>query len=133
MFDALSTRLQDIASRLRGQARLTEADLDAALRDVRMALLEADVHFRVVKLFIARVREQAIGTAVLEGVNPGAQVVKLVHDELVGSSAASRRGSTSRPSPTVILLIGLQGAGKTTTAAKLAPAPTRRNRHPGCR
>ena len=121
MFDALSTRLQDIASRLRGQARLTEADLDAALRDVRMALLEADVHFRVVKLFIARVRERAIGTAVLEGVNPGAQVVKLVHDELVEILGGERHAlDIGPPSPAVILLIGLQGSGKTTTAAKLA-------------
>ncbi len=121
MFDALSTRLQDIASRLRGQARLTEADLDAALRDVRMALLEADVHFRVVKLFIARVRERAIGTAVLEGVNPGAQVVKLVHDELVEILGGERHAlDLGPPSPAVILLIGLQGSGKSTTAAKLA-------------
>ena len=121
MFDALSTRLQDIAARLRGQARLTEADLDAALRDVRMALLEADVHFRVVKLFIARVRERAIGTAVLDGVNPGAQVVKLVHDELVEILGGERHAlDLGPPSPAVVLLIGLQGSGKSTTAAKLA-------------
>ena len=83
MFDNLSTRLQAIASRLRGQAKLTEADLDDALREVRLALLEADVNFRVVKSFVAHVREQAIGTDILEGVRPGHQVVKLVHDELV--------------------------------------------------
>jgi len=121
MFDALSTRLQGIASRLRGQARLTEADLDAALHEVRMALLEADVHFRVVKLFTAKVRERAIGQDVLDGVNPGAQVVKLVHDELVEILGGERHVlDLGPPSPAVILLIGLQGSGKSTTAAKMA-------------
>jgi signal recognition particle subunit SRP54 len=121
VFESLSTRLQAIASRLRGQARLTEADLDAALREVRLALLEADVNFRVVKTFVAHVREQALGTAVLEGVRPGHQVVKLVHDELVEVLGHERYVlRLGGAPPAVILVAGLQGSGKTTTAAKLA-------------
>ena len=122
MLETLSARLQAIATRLRGQARLTEADLDMALREVRLALLEADVHFRVVKTFVARIRERAIGSAVLDGVRPGHQVVKLVHEELVdilgGERHVLRLGPP--PGPAVVLLVGLQGSGKTTSAAKLA-------------
>jgi signal recognition particle subunit SRP54 len=121
MLDALSTRLQAIATRLRGEARLTEADLDAALREVRLALLEADVHFRVVKTFVARIRERAIGSAVLDGVRPGHQVVKLVHEELVDILGGERHVlRLGPPGPAVVLLVGLQGSGKTTSAAKLA-------------
>jgi signal recognition particle subunit SRP54 len=121
MFDSLSTRLQAIATRLRGQAKLTEADLDEALREVRLALLEADVNFRVVKSFVARVRERAIGTDVLEGVRPGNQVVKLVHDELVEVLGGERyKLHLDSESPVVVLMVGLQGSGKTTSAAKLA-------------
>jgi len=121
MLETLSARLQDVATRLRGQARLTEADLDAALRDVRLALLEADVHFRVVKTFVARIRERALGSAVLDGVRPGHQIVKLVYDELVGVLGGERHVlRLEPPGPAVILLVGLQGSGKTTSAAKLA-------------
>lgn len=121
MLETLSARLQDVAARLRGQARLTEADLDAALRDVRLALLEADVHFRVVKTFVARIRDRALGTAVLEGVRPGHQVVKLVHEELVEILGSQRHALLiGPPGPAVVLLVGLQGSGKTTSAAKLA-------------
>ncbi|MEX1278939.1 MAG: signal recognition particle receptor subunit alpha, partial [Chloroflexota bacterium] len=121
MLETLSARLQAIAARLRGQARLTEADLDAALREVRLALLEADVHFRVVKTFVASVRERVIGTAVLDGVRPGHQVVKLVHEELVEILGGERRVlRLGPPNPAVVLLVGLQGSGKTTSAAKLA-------------
>ena len=131
MFDRLSTRLQDIATRLRGQAKLTEADLDAALREVRLALLEADVNFRVVKSFVAHVREQALGTAVLDGVRPGHQVVKLVHDELVEILGHERYAlHLGGADPTVILMVGLQGSGKTTSAAKLARRLARDGRHP---
>jgi signal recognition particle subunit SRP54 len=131
MFDSLSTRLQGIATRLRGQAKLTEADLDEALREVRLALLEADVNFRVVKSFVARVRERAIGTAVLEGVRPGNQVVKLVHDELVEVLGGERYTLhlDSEP-PVVVLMVGLQGSGKTTSAAKLARRLKMDGRHP---
>jgi signal recognition particle subunit SRP54 len=121
MFDSLSTRLQAIATRLRGQAKLTEADLDEALREVRLALLEADVNFRVVKSFVARVRERAIGTAILDGVRPGDQVVKLVHDELVEVLGGDRYAlHLDADPPVVVLMVGLQGSGKTTSAAKLA-------------
>jgi signal recognition particle subunit SRP54 len=121
MFDSLSNRLQAIATRLRGQAKLTEADLDEALREVRLALLEADVNFRVVKSFVARVRERAIGTAILDGVRPGHQVVKLVHDELVEVLGGDRYAlHVDADPPVVVLMVGLQGSGKTTTAAKLA-------------
>jgi len=121
MLETLSTRLQAIAARLRGRARLTEADLDAALRDVRLGLLEADVHFRVVKTFVARVRERALGSAILDGVRPGHQVVKLVQDELVEILGGQRHVLNIKPPrPAVILLVGLQGSGKTTSAAKLA-------------
>ncbi len=134
MFDRLSNRLQDIATRLRGQAKLTEADLDDALREVRLALLEADVNFRVVKSFVAHVREQALGTAVLDGVRPGHQIVKLVHDELVeilGREQYPLHLDGSAPeSPAVILMVGLQGSGKTTSAAKLARRLKRDGRHP---
>ena len=83
MFESLSSRLQGITERLRGKARITEADLDVALREIRLALLEADVNFKVVKDFVARVRERALGTDLLTGLNPGQQIVKIVHDELV--------------------------------------------------
>jgi len=120
MLETLSARLQAIAARLRGQARLTEADLDAALREVRLALLEADVHFRVVKTFVARIRERAVGSAVLDGVRPGHQVVKLVHEELVDILGGERHDLRLGPGPAVVLLVGLQGSGKTTSSAKLA-------------
>jgi signal recognition particle subunit SRP54 len=121
VFESLSTRLQAITTRLRGQAKLTEADLDAALREVRLALLEADVNFRVVKTFVAHVREKALGAAVLEGVRPGHQVVKLVHDELVEILGRERYAlRLDGDHPAVVLMVGLQGSGKTTSAAKLA-------------
>jgi signal recognition particle subunit SRP54 len=131
VFDSLSTRLQAIATRLRGQAKLTEADLDDALREVRLALLEADVNFRVVKSFVAHVREQAIGTEILDGVRPGHQVVKLVHDELVEILGRERyQLHLDGSDPSVILMVGLQGSGKTTSAAKLARQLRRDGRHP---
>jgi signal recognition particle subunit SRP54 len=131
VFDSLSTRLQAISTRLRGQARLTEADLDAALREVRLALLEADVNFRVVKTFVAHVREQAIGSEILNGVRPGHQVVKLVHDELVEVLGRERYTlHLEGDAPSVILVVGLQGSGKTTSAAKLAARLAKDGRRP---
>ena len=120
MFESLSARLQDISQRLRGKARITEADLDVALREIRLALLEADVNFKVVKEFVARVREQAIGTDLLNGVNPGQQIVKLVHDELVSVLGGDQHRLRLDAKPSVVMMVGLQGSGKTTTAAKLA-------------
>lgn len=120
MFDTLSDRLQGISAKLRGQGRLSEVQVDAALREVRMALLEADVNFKVVKQFVARVRERAVGEEVLRSLTPGQQVIALVHEELIATlgEACVPLEQASRP-PTVILMAGLQGSGKTTTCAKL--------------
>jgi signal recognition particle subunit SRP54 len=120
MFEALSARLQAVADRLRGKARVTEADLDVALREIRLALLEADVNFKVVKEFVAHVRERALGADLLSGLHPGQQVVKMVHDELVAMLGGERHALKLERRPSVVMLVGLQGSGKTTTAAKLA-------------
>src|SRR5215217_5313865 len=119
MFDTLSDRLQDTFARLRGHGRLSEAQVDAALREVRRALLEADVNFKVVKDFIARVREQAIGQDVLRSLTPAQMVVKIVHDELIGLLGESASLNKAQRPPNIYMLIGLQGSGKTTTVAKL--------------
>ena len=120
MFESLSTRLQGITERLRGKAKITEADLDVALREIRLALLEADVNFRVVKDFVARVRVRAAGTDLLGGLHPGQQIVKIVHEELVAVLGGERHQLRLDAKPSVVLMVGLQGSGKTTTAAKLA-------------
>jgi signal recognition particle subunit SRP54 len=121
MFDNLSDRLQSIFKNLTGKGRLTEADVDAAMREIRMALLEADVNFKVVKEFVARVREQAVGSDVMNSLTPGQQVIKIVLDEmthLLGDT--NSKLALSGRIPNVIMLVGLQGSGKTTASAKLA-------------
>src|ERR1700693_5023735 len=120
MFDSLSARLQAGVERLRGKAKITEADLDVALRDIRLALLEADVDFRVVKDFVARVRERAIGSELLTGLHPGQQGGKGCHAELVNVLGSEPQALRLDGAPSVIMLVGLQGSGKTTTVAKLA-------------
>ena len=130
MFESLSARLQAITGRLRGKAKITEADLDAALREIRLALLEADVNFKVVKDFVAGVRSRAIGSDLLMGLNPGQQIVKLVHDELVTVLGGERHQLKLDGRPAVILMVGLQGSGKTTAAAKLAVRLRREGRRP---
>jgi signal recognition particle subunit SRP54 len=130
MFESLSSRLQGITTRLRGKARITEADLDVALREIRLALLEADVNFKVVKDFVAHVRERAIGADLLNGVNPGQQIVKIVHDELVEVLGGARHHLSLDGRPAVIMMVGLQGSGKTTTAAKLAVRLRKEGRKP---
>ena len=130
MFEALSDRLQSVTQRLRGKARITEADLDVALREIRLALLEADVNFRVVKDFVAQVRERALGSDVLTGLNPGQQVVKIVHDQLVEMLGGERQPLALSARPAVIMMVGLQGSGKTTTAAKLAVRLRKEGRRP---
>ena len=130
MFESLSARLQAITGRLRGKAKITEADLDAALREIRLALLEADVNFKVVKDFVAGVRSRAIGSDLLTGLSPGQQIVKLVHDELVTVLGGERHQLKLDGRPAVILMVGLQGSGKTTTAAKLAVRLRREGRRP---
>ncbi|WP_300163579.1 signal recognition particle protein [Solidesulfovibrio sp.] len=120
MFDNLTDRLEDVFRKIRGHARLTEENVQAALREVRLALLEADVNFKVVKDFVDRVRERAMGQDVLKSLTPGQQVVKIVHDELVELLGGQAQGLDLSASPAVIMVVGLQGSGKTTTCAKLA-------------
>ena len=121
MFDALTGRLTGAFDRLRGKGRLGEKDVDTALREVRLALLEADVNVGVAKAMLARVRDRSLGTEVTKSLSPGQQVIKIVHEELITTLGTKTvpLASASRP-PLVILLVGLQGSGKTTTAAKLA-------------
>lgn len=120
-FESLSDKLQNVFKNLRGKGRLTEADVKAAMREVKMALLEADVSFKVVKQFISSVNERAVGQDVLEGLNPGQMVIKIVNEELVKLMGDETTEITFNSSgKTVIMMCGLQGAGKTTTAAKLA-------------
>ncbi|HTS15454.1 MAG TPA: signal recognition particle protein [Candidatus Sulfotelmatobacter sp.] len=130
MFDALSDRLRDALSRLTGHGRVSEADVDAAMREVRLALLEADVNFRVVKEFIARVRERAIGAEVLDNLNAGQQVVKIVNEELTAMLSVGDRTFRLIGQPAVVALVGLQGSGKTTSAAKLARHLVKQGRRP---
>src|SRR5690348_16505301 len=108
MFDALTDRLQETFTRLRGKGKLTEQDVDVAMREVRMALLEADVNFKVVKDFVAKVRERAIGNDVLESLSPGQQVVKIVHEELVAMLGTSSKLELGHGTPPVLMLCGLQ-------------------------
>ena len=131
MFDSLSTRLQNIFDRLGGRGRLSEENIQEALREVRVALLEADVNFKVVRGFIERVKARAVGQDVFTSLTPGQQVVKVVHDELVALLGGSGHRLAMAPHPpTVIMLMGLQGSGKTTTAAKLARMYARQGQHP---
>ena len=121
MFETLSDKLGNVFKKLTGKGKLTEKDVDEALREVRLALLEADVNFKVVKDFIARVKERAIGANVLESLTPGQHVIKIVHEELIVTlGGGQQKLQHANQPPTVIMLVGLQGAGKTTTAAKLA-------------
>ena len=119
IFENLSDRLQDIFSDLRKRGKLNEAAVDDAMRDIRLALLEADVHYGVVKDFVSRVRERAVGAEVQKSLTPGQQVVKIVHDELAKTLGKPGALNLTGNTPHVIMLVGLQGSGKTTTAAKL--------------
>ena len=131
MFDALADRLQDTFTRLRGHGRLSEAQVDAALREVRLALLEADVNFRVVKDFVGRIRARAVGEEVTKSLTPAQQVVKIVHEELIATLGSENVPLVRSPRPpTVILMAGLQGSGKTTSSAKLARWLVAKNRKP---
>jgi signal recognition particle subunit SRP54 len=130
VFDDLSERLRGVLGRLTGRGRITEADVDAAMREVRLALLEADVNFRVVKDFVARVRERAVGQEVLDSVNAGQMIIKIVNDELTEILGAGDRTFRLTGSPAVVMLVGLQGSGKTTTSAKLARQLIKQGRRP---
>jgi signal recognition particle subunit SRP54 len=131
MFETLSQRLQDVFDRLGRSGKLTEADVNTAMREVRMALLEADVALPVVKDFVNRVKERAVGAEVHKSLRPGQQVIKIVHEELIETLGdAGRLSFTGSQKPHVIMLVGLQGSGKTTTAAKLAVQLRRDGRQP---
>ncbi len=130
MFDGLQSKLQGVFRDLKGEGRVSERVLDEALREIRLALLEADVHFRVVKPFIARIKERALGEKVLESLTPSQQVVKIIRDELTVLLGETGTELTLSGRPTVVMLCGLQGSGKTTTAGKLARRLRSRSRHP---
>ncbi|MBZ5556842.1 MAG: signal recognition particle protein [Acidobacteriia bacterium] len=131
MFESLSTRLQDVFKTLRGESRLTPENIEAALREIRLALLEADVNFKVVKAFVDRVRDKAMDQSVLRSLSPSQQVVKIVRDEMVALFGDAKGGlQTTNQRPRVVLLLGLQGAGKTTTAGKLGTWLVKQGRHP---
>ena len=130
-FEGLSSRLQSITRKLRGKARITESDLKEILREVKLALLEADVNYKIVKEFIAEVEKKALGQDVLKSLTPGQQVIKIVKDELVEllGGEESKIAFTPNP-PTVIMLVGLQGSGKTTTCGKLANLLRKQGKNP---
>ena len=130
MFESLGNRLQSVFDGLQRRGKLTEADVDKAMREVRLALLEADVNFKVVKGFVARVRERAVGQEVMRSLTPGQQVVKIVQEELVETLGEPGRLNLGLQSPAVIMLVGLQGAGKTTMAGKLALHLRKQGRRP---
>jgi signal recognition particle subunit SRP54 len=131
VFDTLADRLQEVFTKLRSHGRLSEAQVDSALREVRLALLEADVNFKVVRDFVARVRERAVGEEVTRSLTPAQQVIKIVHEELIVTLGERNVPLTTAPRPpTVVMLAGLQGSGKTTTGAKLARHLASKGRKP---
>ena len=130
MFDALSDRLQAALGSLTGRGRISEEDVNVAMREVRMALLEADVNYKVVKDFVKRVKERAVGAEVIESVNAGQMIVKIVHEELTAILGEGNRTFRYDGSPAVVMMVGLQGSGKTTSAAKLARWIVRQGRQP---
>ena len=131
MFESLSTRLQDVFRSLRNETRLTEQVVEVALREIRLAFLEADVNFKVVKAFVDRVRDKAVDQAVLGGLSPAQQVIRIVRDEMLALFGDAAGGlPPAAQSPRVIMLLGLQGSGKTTTSGKLARYLSRQGRHP---
>ncbi|TCX53243.1 signal recognition particle protein [Dehalobacter sp. 12DCB1] len=131
MFEGLSEKLQATFKRLKGKGKLTEADVTEALREVRIALLEADVNFKVVKELVARIKERSVGQEVLESLTPGQHVIKIVHEEIIHlmGGSESKISISSKP-PTIIMLVGLQGAGKTTHGAKLANMLKKQGKYP---
>jgi signal recognition particle subunit SRP54 len=120
VFENLTERLNNVFTQLKRRGKLSENDVDAAMREVRLALLEADVHYSVVKSFVARVRERSVGQEVSKALNPAQQVIKIVNEELIATLGQPERLNLSGPKPRVLMLVGLQGSGKTTAAGKLA-------------
>ena len=130
MFGELTTRLEGVFKTLRGHGKLSESNIDGALKEIRRALLEADVHFKVVRDFTAAVREKSLGQAVLKSITPGQQMVKIVHDEMAALLGGTPSDLALAGAPAVIMLVGLQGSGKTTAAAKLAAHLRKKGRKP---
>ncbi len=131
LFESLSEKLQNALGKLRGKGKISEKDLDSALREVRLALLEADVNFKVVKDFVKKIKERSLGSEVLESLTPGQQIIKIVNEELTGLMGEKESKLNISPNPpTVILMCGLQGSGKTTTSAKLANNLKKQNKRP---
>jgi signal recognition particle subunit SRP54 len=130
MFDTLTQRFESVFSSLRGKGKLSEKDIDVALREVRLALLEADVNVSVVKTFLSRVKQRAVGEDVSRSITPGQQVIKIVHEELVNTLGAETVGLNRASPPMIVLMVGLQGSGKTTTAGKLAKLLKGQGRQP---
>ena len=130
MFDSLSSKLQGAVKSLRGRGKLSEDKISEALREVRMALLEADVNFKVAKEFLARVKEKSLGDEVLASVQPGQQIVKIIHDELVTLLGDTNAKLETGGNPTCIMMVGLHGAGKTTSSGKLAKLIKKQGRQP---
>ena len=130
-FESLSSKLQEVFKQLRSKGKLTENDVKTAMREVKIALLEADVNFKIVKQFIKKVTERAVGTEVLEGLNPGQQVIKIVNEELIDlmGTTQSKLTFANRP-PTIYMMVGLQGAGKTTSSGKLAGLLRKQGKNP---
>ncbi len=131
LFEGLSEKLQKVFKNLRGKGKLSEQDVNAALREVRLALLEADVNFKIVKEFVGKVKDRAVGEEVFSSITPAQQVIKIVHDELTDlmGGSQSKINISSKP-PTVIMMVGLQGSGKTTTSAKLANMLRKKGKNP---
>jgi signal recognition particle subunit SRP54 len=130
-FEGLSDRLQGVFKKLRGKGKIGEEDVKVAMREIRLALLEADVNFKVVKDFVGRVKERAVGQEVLQSLTPGQQIVKIVHDEMTALMGGSEsKLNLSSRNPTVLMAVGLQGAGKTTTVAKLGKTLVKQGRRP---
>ena len=131
VFEGLSEKLQGAMKKLRGKGRVTEKDVKGMMREIRLALLEADVNFRVVKDFISKVSERAVGQDVLDSLTPGQQIIKIVHEELISLMGDSNSKVTfSSTPPTVYMMVGLQGSGKTTTTGKLANLLRKQGKNP---
>src|SRR5258706_3376364 len=131
MFESLSTRLQDVFKTLRGESRLTPENIEAALREIRLALLEADVNFKVVKAFVDRVRDKAMDQSVLRSLSPSQQVVRIVRDEMVALFGDAEGGlQNTNQRPRIVLLLGLHGPAKTTTTGRLGTGLPRPGRRP---
>ena len=120
IFESLSDKMMGSFKKLKGQRKISESNIEEAIKEIRLSLLEADVHFKVVKNFIDRVKAKAVGTEVIKNVNPGQMFTKIVFDELVQTLGGEAVDINVREKPSVIFMVGLQGAGKTTTTAKLA-------------